>query len=177
MAMSKAKPHMVAYFLSILKSLKDKQLMVLSVSPRKTVAPYFLVLSEYETYMSLIDKKKSLILKDLPYLLVFLTNKDVCRIYFLNSNLRDDGIESSYYIKISSLETDDEDECDEKLFYYVGNFQNDIQSVLNVFNKHLEKTKEENKEEKKILFYSYRMNGYPERCLDPTPYVENFEWL
>jgi hypothetical protein len=175
MAMSKAKPHMVSYFLSILKSLKDKKPMVLSVSPRKTVAPYFLVMSEYETYLSLVDKKKSLILKDLPYLLVFLTNKDVCRIYFLNSNLRDDGIDSSYYIKISSIETDEEDDCDKKLFYYVGNFQNDIPRLLNVFNKYLEKT-EENLE-KKILFYSYRMNGYPERCLEPTPYVETFEWL
>lgn len=183
---------MISYFLSIIKTLKQTPI-ISSESINKNI-----VLDPYETYISLIDKKVGLILKNLPYLLILLDTKQVYRIYFISKYLTENPMSDFTYI--FKLDMDDQ-ELDDKLFYYVGNFSNMIPMVLINFKTYLknlrmsiepsdiellndgieklniQETLKPTQDDIKIVKYSYRMNGCPVRCLDPTPYVKEIEWL
>lgn len=171
---------MISYFLGVIKTLKSTP--NIQPQPKKSqqhIVPTkknILVLDPYETYISLIDKKIGLILKDLPYLLIMLDTKQVYRIYFISKYLTENP--RSELSEIFKLDMDDQG-LDENLFYYVGNFANMIPIILINFKTYLKQSLEPSEEEKeiKIIKYSYRMNGCPVRCLDPTPSVKEIEWL
>lgn len=180
----------ISYFLSIIKNLKSSPITISSESETKNainqsaipLKKNILVLDPYETYISLIDKKLGLILKNLPYLLIMLDTNQVYRIYFINKYLTDNPM--SDFSEIFKLDMDGQD-LDDKLFYYVGNFSNMIPIILINFKIYLKRCmpdiglheSKSVKDDIQIVKYSYRMNGCPVRCLDPKPYVKEIEWL
>jgi hypothetical protein len=99
-----------------------------------------------------IDFKLSMIIEDIPYLLIFAEDSTIYRIYFINLNFFDAYNLGKTY-KPHFLELFDLFPIPDNLFLGVGNYRHISYSVPVLLNK-------------KIAMYSMRMNGKPFKALD-----------
>jgi hypothetical protein len=101
-----------------------------------------------------IDFKTSLIIEDIPYLLVFSSEEKVYRIYFINLNLFDsykNGVKyKPLFMEIFSLFKEEHN-----LFLGIGNYRHLSNLIPRLLNQ-------------EIVLYSLRMNGKPFKSLDPV---------
>jgi hypothetical protein len=109
-----------------------------------------------------IDFKTSLIIEDIPYLLVFSSN-ELYRIYFINLNLFD-GYKNGekykpHFMEIFSLFKGEKN----NLFLGVGNNRHLSDLIPRLLNQ-------------EIILYSLRMNGKPFKALDPSKNVDCYKF-